>query len=141
MKLDTALADRTGEVLRILRDFVEAVNRGDQPAALAHLAPDVTIVEDVAPYCWQGPGAGAEWMYAMWQNGQRTGLTEIHMALGAAGRIELEGDRVYAVLPGLLSLSGSGGAERSDGTLTFALRRTGESWQIAAFTWSAPPPA
>ena len=45
-------------VVESLRAFVDAVNRGDQPAALGVLAPDVTIVEDLPPYRWHGPAAG-----------------------------------------------------------------------------------
>ena len=128
-------------VLAAIRAFVDAVNRGDQPAALARLAHDVTIIEDLPPYRWHGPEAGAEWMLAMWHNGQRTGLTQVEMALGADLRVEVDRDHAYVVLPGFLSLSGNGQSVSADGRLTFALRKDGQDWLIAAFAWTGPTPS
>lgn len=143
MTSDTQAAAPASEADRVsgtLRAFVEAVNRGDRKGALGRLAPDVTIIEDLPPYRWQGPGAGAEWMLAMWENGQRTGLTDVALELGAARRIEVERNHAYAVVPGRLSLGGHGGSLRADGLLTFSLRKSGEDWLIGAFAWTGPPP-
>jgi ketosteroid isomerase-like protein len=127
-----------GAVFAVISRLVDAVNGGDQEAALALLTSDVTIVEDLAPYRWQGPDAGASWMRAMWENGQRSGMTDIRMRIASAARIEAEGDDAYAVVPGLLTYSGAGPPLRADGILTFTLKRTGETWLISALAWSGP---
>ena len=103
---ETPPADKA--VVASISDFVAAVNRGDQPAALAHFTPDATITEDVAPHRWQGPEAGAGWMKAMWENSQKAGVTEVVMTIGAPTHVEVEGDKAYAVMPGGPTLKGKG---------------------------------
>ena len=76
------------EVVASIKDFVGAVNRGDQDHALALLTKDVSIVEDLAPFRWQGPTAGAEWLLAMFENAQANAITGIFMQLGHATRVE-----------------------------------------------------
>jgi ketosteroid isomerase-like protein len=128
------------DIVGAIGRFVDAVNGGDVAGALACLAADVTIVEDVAPYRWQGPAAGAEWMLAMARNAEAAGMTEVAMRIGAPVRVEVEGGHGYAVVPGVLRLRGGGASLRSDGSLTFALRRGDEAWLISAMAWTGAAP-
>jgi ketosteroid isomerase-like protein len=132
----TAASPEQHRVARSVTAFVQAVNVGDEKAALAHLTHDVSIIEDLAPYHWQGPRAGAQWMEAMFRNGQRMGMSEIQMNLGEPTRLELNADRAYEIIPGVVTLKGRGGNLRESGSLTFALRKVGPVWKIAAFSWS-----
>lgn len=122
-------------VVDSLTRFVDQVNAGDQKSALEHFTPDAAITDDIPPYRWQGPSAGSDWMAAMWANGQKTGMTEITMHLARATRVEIAGDRAYAVIPGVLTLKGKGPAIRANGFLTIALQRTGTEWQIGSLAW------
>src|SRR4051812_19691957 len=96
------------EVASSVASFVDAVNTGRRAEALAHFTADVSITEDIAPYRWQGPAAGAEWLDAMWKNGQRLGASNIQMHLDTPIRVEVTGDRAYEVVPGVLTLEGKG---------------------------------
>ena len=126
-------------VVASISELVAAVNRGDQPAALAHFTPDATITEDVAPYRWQGPDAGAGWMKAMFENSQKAGMTEVVMTLGAPTHVQVEGDRAYAVMPGALTLKGKGQTLHATGVLTFALQKTANAWRIGLMSWGGEP--
>jgi len=126
------------DVLKSISDFVDSVNRGDEAGAVGHLTPDVAITEDLAPYHWQGPAAGSEWMLAMFQNAQRIGVSDIKMELGKPTRVEVEGPHAYAIVEGLLTYMRSEGALHAYGMLTFALVRTNDRWLIRAFAWSGP---
>jgi ketosteroid isomerase-like protein len=128
------------EIVRAVGRFVEAVNQGDMTSALASLTGDVTIVEDIAPYRWQGPGAGAEWMAAMAGNAEAAGMAGIVMEIGEPGRVEAEREQGYAVVPGILSLHGAEATLRAEGTLVFSLRREEGGWLISAFAWAGPAP-
>jgi ketosteroid isomerase-like protein len=120
--------------------FTDAVNRSDMAGALSHLGPSPTLVDDLAPYRWQGPGAGGAWMAAMGANAQAKGMTVINMRLGKASRIEVEGDRAYAVVPGVLTYTlKDGHQEHADGVLTFTLQHAADGWKIDALTWTGPP--
>jgi ketosteroid isomerase-like protein len=127
----------SAEILSFIGGFVDAVNRGDGATAIASLTPNVTIVEDLAPFRWHGPTAGAEWLGAMFENAQRLGIASVFMQLGRASRIEVEGAHAYAVVEGQLQYGGDGPPLRSDGILTFVLLREGD-WSISVLVWSGP---
>jgi len=130
--------DHAKEVTESIADFVDAVNRGDQAGAIAHLSDDVTIIEDLAPFRWTGPNAGPEWMMAMWENAQRNGISAIVMEISPPMRVEVEENGAYAVVPGLLSYERPGSMLRSDGLLTFSLRASSGQWLINGLVWSGP---
>jgi ketosteroid isomerase-like protein len=126
------------EVTNTVTDFVDAVNRGDQARAIAHLSNDVTIVEDLAPFRWHGPNAGPEWLLAMWQNAQRNGVSAVSMEVAPPTRIEVDDDTAYAIVPGVLTYVTQESRLRSDGILTFSLRANEGQWLINAFAWTGP---
>src|SRR5688500_18306448 len=106
--------------------FTEAVNRGDAAAALALLMPDASIVEDLAPFHWHGPGAGAAWLAGMSENAQRQGIDRIDMRLSRSTRVEVEGARAYAVVAGRLEYSFRQAPPlHAEGLLTFVLVKAG----------------
>jgi ketosteroid isomerase-like protein len=128
-------------VAAAVRAMVEAVNRGDMDAALAAFADNATIVEDIAPFRWQGPSAASDWLKAMAANAKRLGVEAIDLRLGAPMRIAVEGDGAYAVFPGRLTLTSGQMQLVADGGLTFTLRRSGDTWRIDCLTWSGSEPA
>lgn len=128
-------------VLASISSFVDAVNEGKSDLALARLTSDVTIVEDLAPFRWHGVNAGTDWLHAMGANAQRCGFMAISMQLGIATRVEVKDGNGYAVIPGLLTYETETGPLRSNGFLTFSLKRTDDAWQINAFSWSGPEAA
>jgi ketosteroid isomerase-like protein len=131
-------ADAAEAVATITR-FTDSVNAGDQQAAIAHFTADASITEDVPPYRWHGPEAGAQWLLAMWENGQRAGLANIAMTLGAPTRVEVSGDHAYLVVPGALTFEMGGQPRRDDGALTFALQKSEGVWLIGSLAWAGGP--
>ncbi len=125
------------EIVASIKDFVGAANRGDQDRALALLTKDVSIIEDLAPYRWQGPTAGAEWLLAMGENARRNAITGIFMSVGRATRVEVEGAHAYAIVEGHLTYNGVK-LLHSHGTLTFALVKEPRGWLISSFAWTGP---
>ena len=132
--------DSSAEIESAVSAFVEEVNSGKFDAALARFTHDVTIVEDIAPYRWRGPDAGAQWLTAMAANAERLAVTEVVMDLGAAQRIEVEGTAGYAVFAGTVLLKKVDQTLREAGLLTFALKRHSAHWLIAALTWTGERP-
>ena len=130
------MTDPASELHAEILGFIDDVNRGDVPAALARLTDDVCIVEDLAPFRWTGPEAGGRWLTDMAGNGARLGVTAIALTPGAPRRTELEGEHGYCILPGRVTLDGPEVALAEDGLLTFAMRREGGAWRISAFTWT-----
>ena len=82
-----AQAPAAADPMAAMTGFTDAVNRNDMAGALTYLGPSPSIVDDLAPYRWQGPGAGGAWMAAMGANAQARGMTTINMKLGKASRV------------------------------------------------------
>lgn len=128
------------EIVDSIAEFVDAVNRGDRDAALARLTDDVSIIEDLAPYRWQGPSAGSEWLDAMAENARRNAITSISMNLRNATRVEVEGQYAYAIIEGVLTYGG-GFPRQADGLLTFAMIKQDSRWMVRSFAWTGPEAA
>ena len=132
--------DSSADIASTVSKFVDEVNSGRIEAALARFTKDVTIVEDLAPYCWQGPDAGPQWLTAMAANAEQLGVTAVVMDLGTAQRIEVEGATGYAIFAGTVLLKGINQTLREAGLLTFAFERHSDEWLIAAMTWTGERP-
>jgi ketosteroid isomerase-like protein len=126
-------------VLATITRMTDAVNKGDAPTAFAAFTASPTIVEDLAPYRWTGPGTPQAWLEGMGANAQAHGITTINMRLAPPTRIEVANDRAYAIVPGTLSyVLKDGHAEQADGLITALLQRTGSDWKIDTLIWSGP---
>jgi ketosteroid isomerase-like protein len=133
------LSPGSDPVMATITRMTEAVNRGDMPTAFAAFTPSPMIVEDLAPYRWQGPGTPQAWVDGMGANAQAHGITTINMKLSPPTRIEITGDRAYAIVPGLLSYGlKDGHSEHAQGLITFLLLRTAGDWKIDSLVWSGP---
>lgn len=128
------------ELLNEIYAFIEDVNGGKIPAALARLTDDVCIVEDLPPYRWTGPEAGGQWLAAMAANAERLGVTAITMTPGQQRRTEIEGEHGYCILPGRVTLRGPDVDLAEDGLITFAMRVEERVWKISALTWTGDRP-
>jgi ketosteroid isomerase-like protein len=121
--------------------LVDAVNRSDFAAACDFFGDAAVIVEDIAPFRWEGPGAASAWLQAMGENAARLGIGAIAMTLGPCIRIEVDSGAAYALFPGQLKLSQTDADFLSDGMLTFTLKETAGRWLIDTLAWSGPEPA
>jgi hypothetical protein len=128
-------------VIAAVSSMVDAVNQGAFDKAVAAFSPSPTIVEDIAPYCWQGPGAASAWLAAMGSNAAALGVTAITMDLGPPDRIDVNQSAAYGVFPGSLRLSGASDELCAIGVLTLTLNKSNERWLIETLAWSGPPPA
>jgi hypothetical protein len=130
----------SADVTTLVMEFVGEVNSGKVERALARFSNDATIVEDIAPFTWQGPDAGSQWLAAMATNAKRLGVTSIAMELGEARRIEVEERAAYAIFAGTVQLEQADRTLRESGLLTFALARNLDQWLITAMTWTGERP-
>ena len=134
------LVDNSAKITSFVTDFVDEVNSGKVEKALARFSNNATIIEDIAPFTWQGPHAGSQWLAAMAANAKRLGVTSVVMELGEAHRIEVEERAAYAIFAGTVQLERANGTLQEPGLLTFALARDLDQWLIAAMTWTGERP-
>jgi ketosteroid isomerase-like protein len=133
------LSPGSDPVLATITRMTEAANKGDAPTVFAAFTASPMIVEDLAPYRWQGPGTPQAWLEGMGANAQAHGYTAITMKLRPPTRIEITGERAYAIVPGTLSYTlKDGHSEHADGLITFLLLRSAADWKIDSLIWSGP---
>jgi hypothetical protein len=126
-----------GEIVAALNWFADLVNRGEMAAAVACFTEAPSIIEDLAPFHWRGPAAGAEWLGAMAANAEREGFSRIEMKFREATLVLAEAGRGYAVLPGDLTFTlAEGGVRHVQGHATFAVQKAAGDWKIEALTWA-----
>ena len=127
-----------------IHKFIDSFDKGDMAgAAAAHaIGPDLTIMDEVAPFVWRGPDAFQAWSTALGNEVKKQGLVDPKMTLSAATRVEKDGDAAYVVVPGVYSFKQGTKAMREPGHMTFVLKKNGADWLIQSWTWTGPrPPA
>lgn len=125
-----------------IRTFLDSFNRGDIAAAAAtHASGPVTIVDEFAPYHWQGPRAFQDWAAALDKETKDGGVTEQKLvARGPISREQVQGESAYAILPVSYTFKSQGRAMREDAQMTFVLTKQTDGWKIAGWTWTGPEP-
>ncbi|MFI9413895.1 hypothetical protein [Nocardia gamkensis] len=83
--------DPTTVVLR----YVDAFNNAD-PNAMAALCPDpMQILDGMSPHVWHGPTASEDWWRDVREEGERTGASGYHIAVGRPRHAELSDNRIH----------------------------------------------
>lgn len=120
--------------------FLASFNKGDVKAAEATHADDVTIIDEIPPYQWQGREAFKSWLADLGKHDQANGVTDGHMKAGNVVREEVSGDHAYVVMTTEYTFKQKGVPMREPSQMTFALRKTGDGWRITGWTFAGPKP-
>ena len=137
-----ARAQTDAELMAPIKKFVESTNKGDAAGAAATLASgaDLTIIDEVPPYLWQGPKTLQTWVADLETDAKKTGTTEPMVALSAPSRIEKNVDSAYVIIPSVITFKSKGAAMRGAGQMTFVLRKGSSGWLIHGWTWTGARP-
>jgi len=119
-----------------VHQFIGDVNKGDMKAAAATFASDASIIDEFAPYHWQGNDAFAQWGADFDTMAKVNGISDMVLTLEPPRHVHVTGDRGYAVVPALIVSRHNGKTARERGTFTFALTNTAMGWRIAAWAWA-----
>jgi hypothetical protein len=134
-------ASPNDEITAPVRRFIDSFNKGDAAsAAAAHVENDLVIIDEVPPFVWRGHDAFKSWNQDLASNDQKLGITDQLVTLGETTRVELSGDRAYAVVAAVYTYKQKGVAMREPAQMTFALRKEHAGWRISGWTWSGPKP-
>jgi len=126
------------QVMAPITKFMDTFNKGDVAgAASTHAAGgDVVIVDEVPPFVWRGPGAFQGWAGDLAKYDKEHGITDEHVAIGAATRTEVGGDTAYVIVPATYTFKQGGAAMRAAAQMTFALKKEPSGWLIQGWTWT-----
>lgn len=131
-----AASDKT-DVMAVVNQFLDGFNKGDIKAALATCAPQTAIIDEFAPYVWQGATACSDWAADFDADAKKNGITEPKVVAGKARHVDVVGDRAYVVMPAdfKFKLKGKATAEKGS-TFTVTLQKLAEGWRITGWAWA-----
>jgi len=123
-----------------VHDFIDAFDRGDAAAAAATNTDDVSIVDEMAPHEWRGPGAFQAWAGALMAEAKADGQSGDRVTLGKTVRSQVDGDTAYVVTEAVYTYDQKGVAMTEPAHMVFALRKSGDDWKIKAWAWAGNEP-
>lgn len=121
-----------------ISQFSAALHSGDSKAARNFLTTRTVILDDVAPYYWGGAHAFESWQADLAKASTARGMSEEDATLGAPTRVEVSGDRAYAILPATHTFKMKGRVMREVAQLTFTLAKDPAGWKIVSWAWTGP---
>ena len=125
-----------------VQKFIDSFNKGDGAAAAAtHSAtPDLAIVDEVAPYQWNGAQAFQNWGEALGADAKKNGITEPGVTISAPTRELVSGDQAYLIVPTVYSFKQGGKPMSEKAQMTVVLKKGAGGWLIHSWTWTGPNP-
>jgi ketosteroid isomerase-like protein len=134
-----ASATEHDDVMKIVHQWVDSLNKGDTQAAIAACAGQTSIVDEFPPHEWHGDGACARWVTELEAYNQKLGLTSSTVTLKQPRRVDITGDRAYVVAPTDFHFKENGKPGTELGALfTVALQKGQAGWRITGWAWSRP---
>jgi len=97
-------------------------------------AAGVTIVENFAPYLFEGPDAVVRWKEGMHQHAM--GLEGLRSKFGDPQDFSVDGDRAFFTLPTSWRGSVQGTPFYEEGGWAFLLLREGGRWRLRSYGWA-----
>jgi ketosteroid isomerase-like protein len=115
--------------------FVDGMNAGD-PRVLSLCAQSATVVDDMAPYVWAGPGACTRWIQDLIANMKDTGTTAIHATFDPATMADVHEKTAYVVFPAKFVMTTKGAQVTKTGVMTFVMDQGADGWKFTHVTWA-----
>ncbi len=132
-----AAASESTEVMAVVTQFIDGFNKGDTKTALATCAPQAAIIDEFAPFVWQGATACSDWATDFDADAKKNGITEPVVVTGKPRHVDIVGDRAYVVLPAdfKFKLKGKPTAEKGS-IFTLVLQKLPAGWRITGWAWA-----
>lgn len=122
-------AARPADPMPAVRKFIAGFTRREPTEAVA----DISIVDEVPPLQWRGPGAFQAWTTALQQAAGGAGVT-----LHGSGRTDR--DTAYVIAPVLYSYQTHGAVVVEPARMAISVRREGAGWRITGWAWAGTNP-
>ena len=137
-----AQAVPTSDPVTVVRQYIDAFNKGDAQAMAACFVVPASILDGLAPHVWHGPTASEDWYRDVLAAAEHEGATDYLVTIGSPLHANVTGDSAYVVVPATMTFKVSGKQiTQSGATFTLALRKHEGGWRIAAWAWAKGTPA
>lgn len=133
----SAMASESIDAMAVVRQWIDALNKGDMKSFVAICTEETSILDDMPPYQWNGPDACAKWWSTNDAFGKSNDITDAFVRLGNPLQLYVTGDRAYVVTRDDFTYKMKGKPMKQTGSMhTFVLRRGGSGWRIIGEAWA-----
>jgi hypothetical protein len=129
-------ASDKSDVVDAVHHYLDNLEPGKLPAALAMCDSEVSILDEFPPHVWHGPKACADWFSAERAYNEKSGITDDEATLGAPLIVDAQGEYAYFVAPMVYTYKQRGKSVKETATFTVTLKRTAAGWRIIGWAYS-----
>lgn len=123
-----------------VKAFLDAFNKGDIAAAQATNTDDVSIIDEIPPHAWHGPGAFQAWLADLTKDSAAKGQTDEKVAFLGVVRSQIDGDSAYAVVKVEFRYRQHGKRMVEPAQMVASLHNDGGAWKINSWAWTGTVP-
>jgi ketosteroid isomerase-like protein len=124
------------DVMDVVTAAIKAVNSFDIAAVADLYTPNAVVADDEAPYSWNGPTAGVQWVNAVEKACKDNRVTKLKGEIEPINVYQLSADNCYVVVPVNYTGNLPGKQKFSvKGAFTFVLRQENGKWLIKSQAW------
>ena len=123
-----------------VKKFIDDFNKGDIKGAQSTQADDVAILDEFPPHAWSGGGSWDKWLADLQKDAKAKEQSDQKLTLDKTIRTQVDGDTAYVVIAGTFAYKEKGKSMKEPGHMAFALRKDGDNWKIASWSWAGTPP-
>lgn len=128
-------SDKT-DAMAVVHEWVDSFNTGNGKTSSSYCADGALIIDDFAPYVWQGSGACATWYKDYEAFTAKMQISAVNVALGKARHLDIDSDYAYLVTPATLAYTKAGKPVAEKAVVTMSLKRGSSGWQITGWAWA-----
>jgi ketosteroid isomerase-like protein len=133
----TELSGEKADVWATVKQYMDAVDKGDMKAMLDECGAQTSIIDEFPPHLWQGTTGCADWANDFVAFSKKNNMTDEAVTLGRPLHVDVNGDRAYVVAEAKYTFKQNGKRTTERGALwTVALQKIGTNWRITGWTWS-----
>ncbi len=124
------------DIMEVITTIINATNSFNIEAVSKLYTPNAAIADDEAPYSWNGPTAGVQWVNAVEKACKNNRLTKLTSKIEPINIYQSREDNVYIVVP--VSYTGNLPGKQHfavRGAFTFVLRDINGKWLVKSQTW------
>ena len=126
---------RAQDPVSVLREYINAFNKGDANALASCFAVPGNILDGMAPHVWSGPTATQDWFRDAQAEAEHLDVKGYFVTLGE--RLHNNVTAAYVVLPATMTFKiKDKQVIQSGAAFTVALRRMDGAWRIASWAWT-----
>lgn len=125
-------------IMAPIRAIMDGFNKGDIAMVRAAHVADPTIIDNVPPYIWSGPGSFDTWLADLMKAEAEEGKSDGAVWFGTPVDEHVSGDHAWVVTRCSYIYRQGGKTVKEEGYTSFVLAKQSGQWKIQSWTWASP---